>query len=120
MVEIIIAGVFTIGTSLMAYALGKEKNKADLSKTEADTLKTREETEKLRIDNSIEKLELVDKLMAKIDSMQKQIDELQETINKLEYEKCKGDSCPTRIEYNILMAKKAARKKYSKKPKEIE
>lgn len=121
MTELIIAGVvggvFTIASSLIAYSQGKKKNNADVEKTNAETNKTNAETELLRVEIGAEKLELIERLMEKIDAMQEQIDEMQITINNLEFKQCKGDLCPTNIEYKKIIDKREARKAKTKDKK---
>lgn len=121
MTELIIAGavggVFTITSSLIAYSQGKKKNNAEISKTNAEANKTNAEAELLRVEIGAEKLELIEKLMEKIDAMQDQMDEMQITINKLEFNQCKGDLCPTNIDYKKIIDKREARKAKTKDKK---
>lgn len=114
MVEILISGIFALGSSLVGYAVGSKKNIAETDNLDAETEKIEEETERLRIQNVNDKLNLIDKLMLKIDGMQRQMNDMQLTINRLEFNQCKGDLCPTRIEYKKILDKRAARKKVIK------
>lgn len=111
MIEILIAGVFTLGSSLVGYAVGSKKSTAEVDNLTAETEKIEQETEHLRVINVNEKLDLIEKLMLKIDSMQHQMDVMQMTINRLEKGQCIEEVCPINLEYKKILEKREARKK---------
>ena len=50
-------------------------------------------------------------MMNEIEDLKEQIKELKEMIESLIFNQCLGDNCHTKIEYNKILAKRAARKR---------
>jgi len=104
-----------LAVGVISYLAGRRKNTVEIKKTEA-------EIEKLEMDKRFEEIELFEKinkilsaqnikLEAYISQLELRIIDLEKTIENQNIEKCKGDSCPTKIEYDKIMASREKRRK---------
>ena len=94
--------------SYFGYLYGRRKDKAETKKLQI-------ETEKEEIDVMDRTVEFYKTKMAEmldeIEDLKKQISELKEMIESLVSNQCLGEHCQTKIEYNKIMTKRAARKR---------
>lgn len=137
MTELLISGAVTIAASTIAFLLGKGKTTAETEKLEAETEKIEIETKLDEVkflkeinQNLTEQYEKNDKRwseryaemekkwMTIVDQYEtyktrtdKRICELEEIIKNQDRDKCLGDLCPTKIEYNKILAKRLERKR---------
>lgn len=104
-----------LAVGVVSYLAGRRKNTVEIKKTEA-------EIEKMELDKRFEEIELFEKinkilsaqnikLEAYISQLELRIIDLEKTIENQNIEKCKGDSCPTKIEYDKIMASREKRRK---------
>ena len=118
--------------SYFAYLYGRKKDEAEIKKLEIESknlgIQARKleleadqkeiEAEKSEIDVMDRTVEFYKSKMAEmldeIEYLKEQISELKEMIESLVLNQCLGDNCPTKIELNKIMAKRAARKKVKK------
>ena len=94
--------------SYFAYLYGRKKDEAEI--------------EKIKTENNLEEADVVNRriamyksemteMMNEIEALKEQIKELKEMIENLIFNQCLGDNCHTKIEYNKILAKRAARKR---------
>ena len=94
--------------SYFAYLYGRKKDEAEI--------------EKIKTENNLEEIDVVNRriamyksemseMMNEIEDLKEQIKELKEMIESLVSNQCLGDNCSTKIEYNKILAKRAARKR---------
>ena len=96
--------------SYITFLYGKNKNKAETKKLEIESEK--EEIEVMNSAVDFYKDKMAD-LLEELEYLKQQVTELKRMVESLVGNQCLGDACPTRIEYNKIMAKRAARKKYN-------
>jgi len=139
MTELLVGGAVTIAVSAFTFLLGKGKNQAETEKLEKETEKIEIETKfdevKLlkeinqNLSDQYEKndkrwteryAEMEKKWMTIVSQYEvyktqteKRICELEEIVKNQDRDKCLGDLCPTKIEYNKILAKRLERKRNS-------
>lgn len=106
--DVLIQFVLPLLLSYFGYLYGRKKDKAE-------TKKLNIETEKEEIDVVDRRIEMykseMSEMMDEIEDLKEQIKELKEMIESLVSNQCLGDSCPTKIELDKIMKKRAQRKK---------
>lgn len=94
--------------SYFAYLYGRKKDKAEIKKIQLETAIDEDAIVSRRIE--MYKSEMSE-MMNEIEDLKEQIKELKEMIESLISNQCLGDNCLTKIEYNKILTKRAARKK---------
>ena len=119
MVELLIGGGVTLVVSVSTYLLGKRKTSSEIRKLEA-------ESDKLEMDKKIDELEFFSKINKVLEdqnakhetyikSLEKRIIELETMVKNLHGKQCLGDNCPTKQDYDKIIAKREARKSVIRK-----
>lgn len=106
--DVLVQFILPLLLSYFGYLYGRRKDKAE-------TKKLKIETEKEEIDVVDRRIEMykseMTEMMDEIEDLKEQIKEMKEMLESLISNQCLGDNCPTRIEYNKILAKRAARKR---------
>ena len=108
-IEILTHFILPIALPFIAYLLGRRKDKVQIKKMELES----EKEEIDIVDRRIEfyKSEMTE-MMDEIEDLKKQITELKQMVENLILNQCLGDTCPTKVELDKILAKRAARKKH--------
>lgn len=109
--DVLVQFILPLLLSYFAYLYGRNKDKAETKKIKVET--DLEETEVVNRRIEMYKSEMSE-MMDEIEDLKEQIKELKEMVESLISNQCLGDNCPTKIELDKIMKKRAARKRTKK------
>lgn len=106
--DVVVQLALPVILSYVGYLYGRRKDQAEINK--------------IKVETDIEQIDVVDRriemyksemseMMDEIEDLKEQIKELKEMIESLISNQCLGDNCPTKIELDKILKKRAARKK---------
>jgi hypothetical protein len=108
--ELLAPYILPLALSYITYLYGKGKTKAEIANLELSA----EEKEIDVMDKSVDFYrDKVADLLAEVAALKKQVTNLERLLENLTLNQCLGDSCSTKVEYDKIMTKRAARKKYT-------
>lgn len=135
--ELILPYALPLVLSYASYLFGKRKSNAetDKIKIESENLKIQAkklelEIEQQEVDTEKDEIDVMNRtvdfyknkmseMLDEIEGLKRQVSELKAILEGLALSQCLGNTCPTKIEYNKIMAKRAARKKPTPRKKEL-
>ena len=127
--DTILQFVLPLLLSYFAYLFGRRKDAAEIKKLEIESENLKIQARKLELEATEQELttektelDIMDRtvdfyknkmstMLDEIESLKQQVNELKVLIQDLILNQCLGDKCPTRIEYNKIILKRAARKR---------
>lgn len=128
-IDTILQFVLPLLLSYFAYLFGRRKDTAEIKKLEIESENLKIQARKLELEAEQQELttektelDIMDRtvdfyknkmatMLDEIESLKEQVSELKTLIQGLVLNQCLGDKCPTKIEYNKIMIKRATRKK---------